>query len=101
MKIICSYHLYKESYHGRIIWSAFVGGLLFFSPCILPIVPFYLSYMANGINVLSDDGELPRGVQSKAVHPGCFQWVLSQFCLVGGCRIFNFASFRTYQDEFR
>ena len=30
------------------IWGAFVGGLLvFFSPCILPIVPFYISYMAG------------------------------------------------------
>ena len=28
--------------------SALLGGLVvFFSPCILPIVPFYLSYMAG------------------------------------------------------
>ena len=30
------------------LWGAFIGGLVvFFSPCILPIVPFYLSYMAG------------------------------------------------------
>ena len=30
-------------------WSAFVGGLVvFFSPCILPIVPFYLLHGGNG-----------------------------------------------------
>ena len=53
-------------------WSAFVGGLVvFFSPCILPIVPFYLSYMAGtGINVLSDDGELPPEFRAKRFyHP--------------------------------
>ena len=30
------------------VLSAFLGGLVvFFSPCVLPIVPFYLSYMAG------------------------------------------------------
>jgi cytochrome c-type biogenesis protein len=30
------------------VLGAFFGGVLvFFSPCILPIVPFYLSYMAG------------------------------------------------------
>jgi cytochrome c-type biogenesis protein len=30
------------------IWGAFIGGLVvFFSPCVLPIVPFYISYMAG------------------------------------------------------
>ena len=30
------------------IWGAFIGGLIvFFSPCVLPIVPFYISYMAG------------------------------------------------------
>ena len=30
------------------ILGAILGGLLvFFSPCVLPIVPFYLSYMAG------------------------------------------------------
>ena len=48
-------------------WGAFVGGLVvFFSPCILPIVPFYLSYMAGtGGKRLSYDGEFPPRVWSK------------------------------------
>ena len=51
------------------LWSAFLGGLIvFFSPCILPIVPFYLSYMAGtGMAVLGDDGALPDGIRRKAV----------------------------------
>ena len=52
-------------------FGVFVGGLVVFSPTILPIVPFYLSYMAGtGINVLSDDGELPPEFRAKRFcHP--------------------------------
>ena len=86
-------------------WSAFVGGLVvFFSPCILPIVPFYLSYMAGtGINVLSDDGELPRGVQSKAVLSSVMfsMGIITVFVLLGAAAFSISQSFRTYQDEFR
>ncbi len=86
-------------------WSAFVGGLVvFFSPCILPIVPFYLSYMAGtGINVLSDDGELPRGIQSKAVLSSVMfsLGIITVFVLLGAAAFSISQSFRTYQDEFR
>ena len=86
-------------------WSAFVGGLVvFFSPCILPIVPFYLSYMAGtGINVLSEDGELPRGIQSKAVLSSVMfsLGIITVFVLLGAAAFSISQSFRTYQDEFR
>ena len=41
------------------IVSAFLAGLLsFVSPCILPIVPFYLSYLAGvGMNQISSDSD--------------------------------------------
>ena len=36
--------------------AAFAGLLSFLSPCILPIVPFYLSYLAGvGMNQISED----------------------------------------------
>ena len=86
-------------------WSAFVGGLVvFFSPCILPIVPFYLSYMAGtGINVLSDDGELPPGIQTKAVLSSVMfsLGIITVFVLLGAAAFSISQSFRTYQDEFR
>jgi cytochrome c-type biogenesis protein len=86
-------------------WSAFVGGLVvFFSPCILPIVPFYLSYMAGtGINVLSDDGELPAGIQTKAVLSSVMfsLGIITVFVLLGAAAFSISQSFRTYQDEFR
>ena len=48
--------------------AAFAGLLSFLSPCILPIVPFYLSYMAGvSMNQISADGELTRAVRVRAV----------------------------------
>ena len=86
-------------------WSAFVGGLVvFFSPCILPIVPFYLSYMAGtGINVLSEDGELPPGIHSKAVLSSVMfsLGIITVFVLLGAAAFSISQSFRIYQDEFR
>jgi len=86
-------------------WGAFVGGLVvFFSPCILPIVPFYLSYMAGtGINVLSDDGELPPGIQTKAVLSSAMfsLGIITVFVLLGAAAFSISQIFRTYQDEFR
>lgn len=37
--------------------AVFVQGLLsFFSPCVLPLVPLYLSYLAGGLNVAAEAG---------------------------------------------
>ncbi|MDJ1018186.1 MAG: cytochrome c biogenesis protein CcdA [Paracoccaceae bacterium] len=49
--------------------GAAVAGLLsFLSPCILPIVPFYLSYMAGvSMGQISPDGTLAEGVRARAV----------------------------------
>lgn len=43
--------------------TVFVQGLLsFFSPCVLPLVPLYIGYLAGGASVKNDDGtiEYPR-----------------------------------------
>jgi cytochrome c-type biogenesis protein len=49
--------------------GAILAGLLsFFSPCILPMVPFYLSYMAGlSINDLRADGVVTPGARRKLV----------------------------------
>ncbi len=49
--------------------GAGIAGLLsFLSPCILPIVPFYLSYLAGvGINQISENGTVGRDVRIRAV----------------------------------
>lgn len=87
------------------IWSAFTGGLLvFFSPCILPIVPFYLSYMAGtGLSVLSDEGDLPEGVRKKAILSSIMfsLGIITVFMLLGAAAFAVSQQFRAYQDEFR
>ncbi len=56
---------------------SFVGALLagllsFLSPCILPIVPFYLSYLAGvGMNQISAEAEISRSVRVRAFVAAC------------------------------
>ena len=49
--------------------GAIVAGLLsFLSPCVLPIVPFYLSYLAGvGMNQISADADVTPAVRVRAV----------------------------------
>ncbi len=55
------------------IIGALVAGLLsFLSPCILPIVPFYLSYLAGvSMNQISAEAEISRSVRLRAVLAAC------------------------------
>jgi cytochrome c-type biogenesis protein len=53
--------------------AALAGLLSFLSPCILPIVPFYLSYMAGvSMNQITADGQLTPAVRRKAVLSAMF-----------------------------
>jgi cytochrome c-type biogenesis protein len=87
------------------IWGAFIGGLIvFFSPCILPIVPFYLSYMAgSGMAVLNDAGELPEGIRRRAVLSAVMfsLGIITVFVLLGAAAFSLSQAFRSYQMEFR
>ncbi|HBB83452.1 MAG TPA: cytochrome C biogenesis protein CcdA, partial [Sulfitobacter sp.] len=49
--------------------GALLAGLLsFFTPCILPMVPFYLSYMAGlSVTELRGDGAIAPGAQRRLV----------------------------------
>lgn len=48
--------------------AALAGLLSFFSPCILPMVPFYLAYMGGlSIGELRGDGAIARGAQMRLV----------------------------------
>lgn len=50
-------------------WGAIIAGLLsFLSPCILPMVPFYLSYMAGiSMSELRGDGQIAPGAQKRLI----------------------------------
>ena len=54
-------------------FGAAVAGLLsFLSPCILPIVPFYLSYLAGlGIKQISAEAEIAPKMRARAVLAAC------------------------------
>ena len=56
------------------LFGAGLAGLLsFLSPCILPIVPFYLSYMAGvGMNQISAGGAISGAVRARAFATACF-----------------------------
>jgi cytochrome c-type biogenesis protein len=48
--------------------AAIAGILSFFTPCVLPMVPFYLCYMAGlSMNELREGDAIPAGAQSRLV----------------------------------
>ncbi len=48
--------------------AAMAGLLSFFTPCILPMVPFYLCYMAGiSMSELNEEGDISSGAQSRLV----------------------------------
>ena len=69
------------------LWGALLAGLLsFLSPCILPIVPFYLSYLAGvGMNQISADAEIDGAVRRRAIIAAvCFAaGVITVFMMLG------------------
>lgn len=87
------------------IWGAFVGGLIvFFSPCILPIVPFYLGYMAgSGMAALNAEGQLPPDIRRRAILSSVMfsAGIITVFVLLGAAAFSLSQVFRQYQPEFR
>lgn len=85
--------------------SALLGGLLvFFSPCILPIVPFYLSYMAGtSMGEINGAGELAPGVRRRAILSSVMfsLGIITVFVLLGAAAFSLSQAFRSHQDIFR
>jgi len=66
--------------------AALAGLLSFFTPCILPMVPFYLCYMAGiSMSELQKDGDIAPGAQKRLVLSAIFfaLGVTSIFMLLG------------------
>ncbi|WP_227270878.1 cytochrome c biogenesis CcdA family protein [Roseobacter weihaiensis] len=87
------------------ILSALAGGLIvFFSPCVLPIVPFYLSYMAGAsMSEISAEGTLAPGVRRRAFLASVMfsLGIITVFVLLGAAAYGLSQSFRVAQTEFR
>ncbi len=61
--------MFDVSYFGALV----AGLLAFFSPCILPMVPFYFSYMAGiSMTELRADGEISPGAGRRLVISALF-----------------------------
>ena len=54
--------------------GAFLAGLIsFLSPCVLPMVPFYLSYLAGvSVNTMASDGTVAASVRGRAITGALF-----------------------------
>lgn len=87
------------------VWTAFLGGLIvFFSPCVLPVVPFYLSYMAGvGMREISADGTLATGARARLVATAVMfsLGMMTVFTLIGAGAFALSAAFRENMDIFR
>lgn len=61
--------MFDITYAGAIL----AGLLSFFTPCVLPMVPFYLSYMGGlSVNELREDGAIAPGAQRRLVMSSIF-----------------------------
>lgn len=87
------------------ILSALIGGLVvFFSPCVLPIVPFYLSYMAGAsMQEISAEGQLAPGARRRAFAASVMfsAGIITVFVLLGAAAFGLSQVFRAHQTEFR
>ncbi|MBT8410131.1 MAG: cytochrome c biogenesis protein CcdA, partial [Alphaproteobacteria bacterium] len=54
-------------------WAGLAGLMSFLTPCVLPIVPFYLSYLAGvGMDRLTAEGPIDASVRRRAVVSSVF-----------------------------
>lgn len=91
--------MFEISFFG----ASFAGLLSFFSPCVLPLVPFYLSYLAGVTVQQAAQGELPASFRKKILISAlCFAaGVLSIFVLLGASATLFGQLFRTHFDLLR
>ena len=86
-------------------FSAFLGGIVvFFSPCVLPIVPFYLSYMAGvSMNQITAEGALAPGARRRLVAAAIMfsLGMMTVFTLIGAGAFAVSSLFRESMDIFR
>lgn len=87
-----------------IIGAVLAGLLSFLSPCILPMVPFYLSYLAGvGMNQISAEAQIPAHVSRRAVLSAlCFALgVITIFVGLGASATLFGQVVRSYFDVLR
>ena len=84
--------------------AALAGLLSFFTPCILPMVPFYLCYMAGiSMNELKGEEDVPRGIAWNLVLSACLfaLGVTTIFVLLGMGATAVGQAFADYREPLR
>ncbi len=84
--------------------AALAGILSFFTPCILPMVPFYLCYMAGiSMNELKGEEDVPRGIAWSLVLSACLfaLGVTTIFVLLGMGATAVGQAFADYREPLR
>ncbi|MCR9109398.1 MAG: cytochrome c biogenesis protein CcdA [Rhodobacteraceae bacterium] len=84
--------------------AALAGLLSFFTPCILPMVPFYLCYMAGiSMNELKGEDDVPRGIAWSLVLSAAFfaLGVTTIFVLLGMGATALGQAFADYREPLR
>lgn len=87
-----------------LVWAALAGLLSFLTPCVLPIVPFYLSYLAGaGAERLASDEEIDGALRRRAVIGAVFfsLGVITVFIAFGATASLLGQVFRQWFDVLR
>ena len=82
------------------IFLVFVEGLLsFFSPCVLPLIPVYVSYLAGNSNTQEQDGQIYYKKGIVLFHTICFVLGISFAFFILGISFTALGTFlNTYKD---
>lgn len=76
------------------VFTVFLQGLLsFFSPCVLPLVPLYLSYLAGGAKKVAEDGTTQYQKGKVMLRTLCFVLGISFSFFVMGLGVTALGSF--------
>lgn len=71
----------------------FQGLLSFFSPCVLPLIPIYISYLSGGTGVKGEDGKIHFKKSKVMLHTLFFVLGISFTFIVLGLGVSAFGSF--------
>ncbi|GAB5616766.1 cytochrome c biogenesis protein CcdA [Faecalimonas canis] len=76
-----------------IVTVFFQGLLSFFSPCVLPLIPIYISYLSGGTGVKGGDGKIHFKKSKVMLHTLFFVLGISFTFIVLGLGVSTFGSF--------
>jgi cytochrome c-type biogenesis protein len=82
-----------------LVWAFYAGLMSFLSPCVLPLVPGYLSYM-SGMSV-SDDDKLHRTARSAFVAATFVLGFTFVFVALGATATYLGSFLRDHQERFQ